>query len=117
MKKREEKRRFKIHGRKHRLTLTELRTMLDGAPTKHVLAVWEGQVQRGFTINGRKQWLNLNELRDMISDMPNVKLAHKQLRKELALTLTGIEIPSLENLQPKIMKAIILAVWDEGETE
>jgi len=37
----EEKRYFKIKGRRHRLTLTELRTRLDGAPTKHVLAVWD----------------------------------------------------------------------------
>ena len=36
----EERRCFTIHGRKHWLTLTELRTRLDGAPTKHVLAVW-----------------------------------------------------------------------------
>ncbi len=37
----EEKRVFTLQGRKHRLTLTELRTRLDGTPTKHVLAVWE----------------------------------------------------------------------------
>ena len=37
----EEKRVFTIQGRRHRLTLTELRTRLDGTPTKHVLAVWE----------------------------------------------------------------------------
>lgn len=39
-----EKRSFTLQGRKHRLTLTELRTRLDGTPTKHVLAVWnEGE--------------------------------------------------------------------------
>ncbi|GAH76008.1 unnamed protein product [marine sediment metagenome] len=37
----EEKRYFKIQGRKHRLTLTELRSRLDGTPTKHVLAIWD----------------------------------------------------------------------------
>ncbi len=37
----EEKRVFTIQGRSHQLTLTELRTRLDGTPTKHVLAVWE----------------------------------------------------------------------------
>jgi len=37
---REEKRFFKFQWRKHQLTLTELRSMLDGTPTKHVLAVW-----------------------------------------------------------------------------
>ena len=37
----EEKRVFILQGRRHRLTLTELRTMLDGTPTKHVLAVWD----------------------------------------------------------------------------
>ncbi|MBA7492756.1 hypothetical protein ES702_03306 [subsurface metagenome] len=37
----EEKRIFTFQGRKHRLTLTELRNRLDGTPTKHVLAVWE----------------------------------------------------------------------------
>jgi len=37
----EEKRGFTIQGHKYQLTLTELRTRLDGTPTKHVLAVWE----------------------------------------------------------------------------
>ncbi len=37
----EEKRVFTLQGRKHQLTLTELRTRLDSTPTKHVLAVWE----------------------------------------------------------------------------
>ena len=37
----EEKRSFTFQGRRHRLTLTELRSMLDGTPTKHVLAVWD----------------------------------------------------------------------------
>lgn len=37
----EEKRGFTFQGRKHRLTLTELRNRLDGTPTKHVLAVWD----------------------------------------------------------------------------
>ena len=37
----EEKRAFILHGRKHQLTLTELRTRLDGTPTKHILAVWD----------------------------------------------------------------------------
>ncbi len=37
----EEKRAFTIQGSKQRLTLTELRTRLDGTPTKHVLAVWD----------------------------------------------------------------------------
>lgn len=37
----EEKRDFTIDGHKHRLSLTELRTKLDGAPTKHILAVWD----------------------------------------------------------------------------
>ncbi len=37
----EEKRIFTIQVRKHQLTLTELRTMLDGTPTKHILAVWD----------------------------------------------------------------------------
>ncbi len=40
----EEKRGFTIQGHRHRLTLTELRTRLNGTPTKHVLAVWaEGE--------------------------------------------------------------------------
>ncbi len=37
----EEKRVLILQGRKYQLTLTELRTMLDGTPTKHVLAVWD----------------------------------------------------------------------------
>ena len=37
----EEKRGFTIQGCKCHLTLTELRTRLDGTPTKHVLAVWD----------------------------------------------------------------------------
>jgi len=37
----EEKRVLTLQGRKHRLTLTELRSRLDGTPTKHVLAVWD----------------------------------------------------------------------------
>ncbi len=37
----EEKRSFTLQGRKHQLTLTELRTRLGGTPTKHVLAVWD----------------------------------------------------------------------------
>lgn len=41
----EEKRVFTIQGRRHRLTLTELRTRLDGTPTKHVLAVWNGGIR------------------------------------------------------------------------
>ena len=36
-----EKKIFTIQGRRHRLTLSELRTRLDGTPTKHVLAVWD----------------------------------------------------------------------------
>ena len=35
-----EKRIVIINGCKHLLSLTELRTKLDGTPTKHVLAVW-----------------------------------------------------------------------------
>lgn len=38
---RDEKRVFTLQGCKHRLTLTELRSRLDGTPTKHVLAVWD----------------------------------------------------------------------------
>ncbi len=37
----EEKRVLMLQGRKLRLTLTELRTKLEGVPTKHVLAVWD----------------------------------------------------------------------------
>jgi len=37
----EEKRAFIIQGRNYQLTLTELRSKLDGTPTKHVLAVWD----------------------------------------------------------------------------
>ena len=37
----EEKRGFTIQGCKYHLTLTELRTRLDGTPTKHVLAIWD----------------------------------------------------------------------------
>jgi len=37
----EEKRGFTIQGCKCHLTLTELRTKLEGTPTKHVLAVWD----------------------------------------------------------------------------
>jgi len=37
----EEKRVLTLQGRKQRLTLTELRSRLDGTPTKHVLAVWD----------------------------------------------------------------------------
>lgn len=41
----EERRRLKIQGRLEWLTLTELRSRLDGTPTKHVLAVWdEGEI-------------------------------------------------------------------------
>jgi len=36
-----EKRVFTLQGRKHRLTLSELRSRLNGTPTKHVLAVWD----------------------------------------------------------------------------
>lgn len=35
------KRVFTLQGRKHQLTLTELRSRLNGTPTKHVLAVWD----------------------------------------------------------------------------
>ena len=38
---REERRVVKIEGRKSWMTLTELRSKLDGTPTKHVLAVWD----------------------------------------------------------------------------
>ena len=37
----EEKRLLTIQGRKHRLTLSELRSRLNGTPTMHVLAVWD----------------------------------------------------------------------------
>ncbi|GAG80051.1 unnamed protein product [marine sediment metagenome] len=37
----DEKRGFTIQGCKCHLTLTELRTRLDGTPTKHVLAIWD----------------------------------------------------------------------------
>lgn len=38
----EERRIFELDGKRHRLTLTELQGRLSGAPTKHVLAVWDG---------------------------------------------------------------------------
>jgi len=37
----EEKRVLKLQGCKQRLTITELRTRLDGTPTKHILAIWD----------------------------------------------------------------------------
>jgi len=36
-----EKRLFTLQGRKHQLTLSELRSRLNGTPTMHVLAVWD----------------------------------------------------------------------------
>jgi len=37
----EERRVLTLQGRKHRLTLSELRSRLSGTPTMHVLAVWD----------------------------------------------------------------------------
>jgi len=37
----DEKRVLTLQGRKQRFTLTELRTRLDGTPTKHILAIWD----------------------------------------------------------------------------
>ena len=43
----EEKRTVIINGCKYLLSLTELRTRLDGTPTKHVLAIWnEGEANK-----------------------------------------------------------------------
>jgi len=36
-----EKRLFTLQGQKHWLTLSELRSRLNGTPTKHVLAIWD----------------------------------------------------------------------------
>ncbi len=45
----EEKRIFTFQERKHQLTLTELSIWLDGAPMKHVLAVWDqGEPVKGL---------------------------------------------------------------------
>jgi len=43
----EEKRSVIIQGQKYLLSLTELRTRLDGTPTKHVLAVWNASINNG----------------------------------------------------------------------